>query len=260
MSILVTRPSPDGEVLVSRLRALGQSAWHFPLIEFSSGRELNALPGLLATLQPGDLLFAVSRHAVHFAHSALTARSIVWPAHIDGFAPGRSTALALHTVSGLAINYPRDTETSEVLLQLPELQNIAGKRALILRGNGGRELLSETLTARGAQVVCCECYQRLPRHYDGADEAWRWQSRGISTLVVTSGEMLSQLAATIPAPYKTNWLFRCRLIVVSARLAQLARDLGWQDIITASSADNDALLRALQPLNNMGCHNDGTTA
>ena len=37
MSILVTRPSPAGEELVSRLRTLGQVAWHFPLIEFSPG-------------------------------------------------------------------------------------------------------------------------------------------------------------------------------------------------------------------------------
>ncbi len=34
MSILVTRPSPAGEELVSRLRTLGQVARHFPLIEF----------------------------------------------------------------------------------------------------------------------------------------------------------------------------------------------------------------------------------
>lgn len=40
MSILVTRPSPAGEELVSRLRTLGQVAWHFPLIEFSPGRQL----------------------------------------------------------------------------------------------------------------------------------------------------------------------------------------------------------------------------
>lgn len=37
MTILVTRPSPQGEELVSRLRALGQVAWSFPLIEFSPG-------------------------------------------------------------------------------------------------------------------------------------------------------------------------------------------------------------------------------
>lgn len=44
MSILITRPSPAGEALVSRLRALGQVAWSFPLIEFVAGRELPTWP------------------------------------------------------------------------------------------------------------------------------------------------------------------------------------------------------------------------
>lgn len=50
MSILVTRPSPAGEELVSRLRTLGQVAWHFPLIEFSPGRQLPQLADQLAAL------------------------------------------------------------------------------------------------------------------------------------------------------------------------------------------------------------------
>ena len=132
------------------------------------------------------------------------------------------------------------------MLQLPELQNIAGKRALILRGNGGRELLGETLAARGADVTFYECYQRSAKPYDGAQEAMRWQLRGVTTIVVTSGEMLQQLNALIPQWYRENWLLRCRLIVVSERLAHLARELGWQDIKVADNADNDALLRALQ--------------
>ena len=144
------------------------------------------------------------------------------------------------------VRYPLDREISEVLLQLPELQNIAGKKALVLRGNGGRELLAETLTARGADVTLCECYQRCPIHYDGAEEAMRWQSRDVKTIVVTSGEMLQQLLTLIPLWYRENWLFKCRLLVVSERLAKLAQEMGWQDIQVADSADNDALLRALQ--------------
>ncbi len=37
MSILVTRPLPQGEALVSRLRAMGRVAWSFPLIEPPAG-------------------------------------------------------------------------------------------------------------------------------------------------------------------------------------------------------------------------------
>jgi uroporphyrinogen-III synthase len=233
---------------VSRLRALGQVAWGFPLIEFSPGRELPLLAGQLSALQEGDLLFALSQHAVDFAHAQLRQEGQAWPDIPRYFAIGRTTALALHTVSGIDIRYPLDRETSEVLLQLPELQSVAGKRALILRGNGGRELLGETLQARGAEVRFCECYQRCTRHYDGAEEAMRWQQRGVTTLVITSGEMLQQLWSLIPQWYRENWLLRCRLLVVSERLANLARELGWQDIRIADNADNDALLRALQQL------------
>lgn len=74
----------------------------------------------------------------------------------------------------------------------------------------------------------------------------RWQTRGVSTLVITSGEMLQQLWALIPEWYRENWLLNCNILVVSDRLAQQARELGWQNIRVAESADNDALLRALQ--------------
>ena len=246
MNILVTRPSPAGEQLVSRLRTLGQVAWSFPLIEFSPGRELSTLANSLYALQEGDLVFALSQHAVEFAHAQLQQENRCWPTAPRYFAIGRTTALALHTVSGIDVRYPLDREISEVLLQLPELQTVAGKRALILRGNGGRELLGETLTARNSEVTFCECYQRCAKYYDGAEEAMRWHQRGVDTLVVTSGEMLQQLWSLIPQWYRENWLLRCRLLVVSERLANLARELGWQEIRIADNADNDALLRALQ--------------
>ena len=71
MTILVTRPAPQSEALVSRLRALGRVAWSFPLIEFTPGRELNTLSESLGALGDGDLAFALSQHAVSFAQAQL---------------------------------------------------------------------------------------------------------------------------------------------------------------------------------------------
>lgn len=245
MSILVTRPSPDAEILVERLRAQGSVAWSFPLIEFSPGKALAQLPAQLNTLKEGDLVFVVSRHTVKYAHAELQRQGKTWPTQVSYFAIGRATALALHQACGMQVSYPRDREISEVLLQLPELQHISGKRIVILRGNGGRELLGETLKARGASVEFYECYQRCEKIYDGAQEAYRWQQRGVNTLVITSGEMLHQLFRLVPEWYRTRWLLRCKIVVVSERLANLARELGWHDIKVADHADNDALLRAL---------------
>lgn len=174
MSILVTRPLPQGEELVSRLRALGRVAWSFPLIEFTPGRQLPELGGQLENLAAGDLLFALSQHAVEFAHSRLQQQRLRWPSAPDYFAIGRTTALALHKVSNRHVRYPLDREISEVLLQLPELQNIAGKRALILRGNGGRELL----VTRFANAVLMSLFVNVINVVQGTMMAQKKQCAG----------------------------------------------------------------------------------
>lgn len=246
MSILVTRPAPAAEELVSRLRLQGRVAWSMPLIEFTPGIDLDSLPAQLATLRPDDLVFILSQHAIHYAQPALMRANSTWPASLNYYAIGRTTALALHASSGLDVVWPHERETSDVLIQLPALQRIAGKRALILRGNGGRELLAETLQARGASVQFAECYQRCAKIYQGAVEGRRWRDRQIDTLVVTSGEMLQQLYSLFPEIDREEWLLHCRLVVVSERLATRARELGWRNITVADGADNDALLRALR--------------
>ena len=246
MTILVTRPEPSASALVARLRQAGKHAWSLPLIEYAPGRGLPELPQKLATLAPDDLLFAVSHQAIRFAAPVIMQSNTAWPASVDYYAIGRRTALELHQACLQNVNYPQDTGTSETLLNLPSLQDLTGKRALILRGNGGRELLAETLTQRGATVELSECYQRIPCQYQGAEEAVRWRRQGITTLVVTSGEMLQFLYQLFPAIDRREWLLHCRLIVVSERLATRAAELGWRDIRVAEGADNDALLRALQ--------------
>lgn len=245
MSILVTRPSPAADELVSRLRTRGQVAWSFPLIEFTPGIQLDILPARLGGLKAGDLVFILSQQAIHYAQPALSRVGMTWPASLNYYAIGRSTALALHAVSGHDVVWPHEQETSEILIQILALQAVSGKQALILRGNGGRELLAETLLARGAQVEFIECYQRCEKNYHGAEEGRRWRNCGIKTLVVTSGEMLQQLYRLFPDVDRDEWLLHCRLVVVSQRLATLAQELGWADICVAGGADNDALLRAL---------------
>lgn len=244
MTILVTRPEPSASALVARLRQIGKQAWSFPLIDYLPGRELAQLPQRLAILGPEDLLFAVSHQAIRFSAPVMQQQNAVWPT-LSYYAIGRRTALDLHQASGRNVDYPQGIATSETLLNMPSLRDLHGKRALILRGNGGRDLLAETLSQRGAMVDLLECYQRRPCDYQGAEEAVRWRKQGITTLVVTSGEMLQHLYSLFPAVDRREWLLHCRLVVVSDRLATLAAELGWQSVTVADGADNDALLRAL---------------
>ncbi|AIJ08324.1 MULTISPECIES: uroporphyrinogen-III synthase [Edwardsiella] len=246
MGILVTRPSPAGEQLVDRLRALGMAACHTPLIGIAPGRQLAQLPEATAALQRGDLLLAVSRHAVLHATEALRQAGREWPTAPRYAAIGHSTAQSLRAACHQPVIFPPAPETSEALLALPAIQQLRAQRALILRGNGGRDLIADALRARGVSVTLCECYRRVAIAHP-ADELYaRWRQQKVSTLVVTSGEMLQQLYDLVPEYDRRRWLLGCRLIVVSERLAQRARDLGWQEIRVADSANNDALLRTLQ--------------
>ena len=74
----------------------GAGGRSFPLIEFSPGRELSALADHMNTLQEGDLLFALSQHAVEFAHAQLQQQGLNWPTAPRYFAIGRSTAGAAY--------------------------------------------------------------------------------------------------------------------------------------------------------------------
>ncbi|OTA17825.1 Uroporphyrinogen III synthase HEM4 [Xenorhabdus vietnamensis] len=246
MSILITRPAPAGEELVKRLRAIGKSAFSAPLIEIHPGADLPLLSQKLQWLSAGDLVFLLSKNAVHYANKQLTQEGQSWPDQLSYYGIGKSTSLMFHQYTGLKILYSEQGETSEDLLQLPTLQKMDNKKILLLRGNGGREVIASTLRIRGSEVDYCECYSRQPVKYNTADFSHHWQQCDIKTIVVTSGEMLQLLYNLVTDSDGKAWLLGCDLIVVSERLANIAQTLGWQTIKVAKSADNDALIQALE--------------
>lgn len=244
MSILITRPNPAGQALVQRLLDAGKMAFQAPLIKIEAGRELPLLETKLKWLRSSDYLFLLSKNAVSYANWQLNQLQQPWSDTLFYYGIGQSTALEFQRVSNLMIHYPEHGETSEDLLELPALNQVENKRVLLLRGNGGRDLLATTLRQRGAIVDECECYQRLLIHYDPDAFSLQWESAQVDTLVVTSGEILQQLFDLV-VESKKAWLLHCHLIVVSKRLATIAEALGWKDITIAESANNDALFRAL---------------
>lgn len=247
MNILITRPSPYGEELVSKLLSIGKLAYHFPLIYFSSGKTLSSIKQHLHSLTTGDFLFIVSQHAVKYAHHQLLTMGINWPTTVKYYTIGRKTSIKMQTLSGIVSKFPTQEETSENLLQFPELiHHISGRRVLILRGNnGGRNFLKNTLQKRGALVLCCECYTRKEFKYNGIQQCNRMLTLKINIIVVTTGEMLKQLYYLIPCYYRNTWLLKCRLIVVSYRQAILAKNFGWTDIIITKSSNNNAIFITL---------------
>jgi len=141
---------------------------------------------------------------------------------------------------------PAHRFNSEALLALDELQDMHGKRVVILRGNGGREHLHDTLLERGAEVDYVEVYRRACPDIDPQFMRSLLQPGMLDVVTVTSNETLQNLFAM--AGQEGQPLLRTLpLVVVSERQAQLAQELGFEHAaIVAENAGDAALIEALK--------------
>lgn len=240
MAVLVTRPDKQGTELTQMLNQQGITALHHPLIHIEAGSDL---PLLSHALSQANFVIIASQHAVYYGQQQLQTEQASWPSSPIYLAIGQKSAQVLGKYLTQHIHYPQIGE-SEHLLCLPQLQQVANQRILILRGNGGRNLMNETLTHRGAQVQMLALYHRIALPFNASFCVAQWQETNIQHIVVTSSQQLALLVA----PFRqenTDWLFKRTLLVPSLRIAQEAKALGFQQILTIGSAANHDFIAAL---------------
>jgi uroporphyrinogen-III synthase len=133
---------------------------------------------------------------------------------------------------------------SEHLLELPELLSVAGQRVVIFRGDGGRELLGDTLTARGAHVDYVECYRRERPQVDAAPLLAAWDGHTLHAVTMTSSEGMRNLYEMVGESGRGR-LCATPVFAPHPRIAAVARELGCSRVIDTAPGD-DGLMEALQ--------------
>ncbi len=239
MTPLILRPEPQASNFAQLLRSAGHQPVVTPLLTIIAGRELASLPEWLLW---ADIVVAVSAAAVEQGNAYLTKAGIGWPDK-PCLAVGNATAASWQE-AGVSAHYPQDAR-SEGLLSLPELGAVAGKKVLILRGDGGRAYLGEQLEARGAIIRYGECYRRHWLEQDGNLLFTQWHTARVDSVMLTSGELLNRLLAIMPH-HALPWLQQLTWIVPSARVANLVQDAGLPPAIVAADATPLAMLAALE--------------
>jgi len=242
--VLVTRPAGQAERLCRLIEDGGGTAIHAPLQEIVPVDGDEPGPRRLKQQENPDWLVFVSANAVRCAFALLG------PQWLEGkqakiAAIGLATACAL-AEKGVAVDLkPKQQFNSEALLAEPAWAAVSGLRFLIVRGVGGRELLAETLRARGARVEYAEVYRRVPANVDMPGLLARWRAGGIGATIVTSGEALAALARLMEG--RDQALLLCTpMVTIGERLSGQARELGCIQVITAEPGDAeifDAVLR-----------------
>jgi len=240
--VLLTRPAEESATLAATLSEAGIYSSSLPLLDIEP---LPITPERQAVLRDLGRYCAVIVVSKPAARLALQQLDQAWP-HLRWFSVGAATAQVLAD-RGLDVHYPQTGDDSEALLQLPALREAIARpdaRVLILRGEGGRELLAERLREQGASVDYLELYRRFLPAYDSGVLTQRIQLERLNGLVVSSGQGFLHLQALAGSDWPQ--VARLPLFVPSPRVYEMARAAGAEKVVDCRGASAAALLVALR--------------
>jgi uroporphyrinogen-III synthase len=249
LTVLITRPSNQVESLRRAIESGGAKVLSLPLIEIRALNDAQAIQDLkdkVLQLDCYQSLIFVSNNAVSFGGEVINNYWPQFPLKVDVIAVGPTTAEAASERFACEVIQPTSGMTSEDILRLPQLQDVSEKKIGIVRGQGGRELLADTLRERGAIVDYLEAYSRTPIDYTSADFCNRLLEAGVNVLTVSSGESLDRLTHLLVDNRKK--LQQLNLLVPSQRVGRQAENAGYQQVHSASGADPLSFVSALGEL------------
>jgi uroporphyrinogen-III synthase len=240
-AVLVCRPDAQASGLAHRIREAGGQAVVVPMIEIQPLAPEPAAAAILRQLSEVNLAVFVSGNAVRCGWPLIAAAG-GWPARLLAAAVGSGTAAELGKRGVHRVLAPAGGADSEGLLALPALQSISGWQVVIFRGEGGRELLAETLQARGASVQYVECYRRTKPSADPEPLRARVRAGQLHAITATSTEALrnlvEQLGDATPAARSLP------LFAMHPRIGEAARALGFTQVIVTDGGD-EGLMRGM---------------
>lgn len=241
-TIWLTRPVGQSQSLAASLESSEAAVRSIPMLVIEPLPEDAAIRERVLDLDRYNLLFFISTNAAGLGMALIDKYWPQFPAGLDIFAVGPTTAAVIEDY-GLKVCYPDERMSSEALLALPALANVAGKQALIVRGVGGRELLAGELLKRGATVDYLELYSRqAPEFAPGAIAALAAKDKP-DAVIVTSAEALVNLRRILEADKVP--LAALPLFVSSDRIAEIARQAGFARTFTMPGADDKAIIGSL---------------
>jgi uroporphyrinogen-III synthase len=252
VGVIVTRPQRQAAGLAQKLDAVGATPLIWPAIVILPRGDNPPLERVHSTLASYDFAIFVSANAVEYG----VPDPRRWPASLRVFAPGPGTAETLAGVGIVDARIPASTFDTEGLLALPELQDVGGRRVLIFRGQGGRELLGDTLMRRGARVDYVSCYRRAAPEADARGLVEALADGRAHALTLTSAEGADNLLTAIGAD-GAALLARIPAFVPHPHIAGHVRAAGLRTVVTTSGGDAGLIAGLLEwfaahPLSNKG--------
>ncbi|MDP2822051.1 MAG: uroporphyrinogen-III synthase [Sulfuritalea sp.] len=242
--VVVTRPAGQAAHFATALTGAGAIPVLYPVLEIRDIEDLAPLLDVAIRLDSFDLAVFVSPNAIERALAAILPRR-AWPAALRVAALGKSSERELarhdiHDVISPALRFD-----SEALLDLPELTDVAGRRVIIFRGDGGREVLGDTLKERGASIEYVTCYRRARPQLDPAPLLKLWEQGQLDAVTLTSSEGLRNFFDMV-GRLGQAWLKKTPAFVPHIRIAEQAQALGLANVISTGPGDDGLMAGLMQ--------------
>lgn len=235
LNVIVLRSARDQDPLAELVSARGGRTHQLPVQKITAmADDDTSIASKIERIESYQKAVFVSRNAALLALRWLDHGSLRLSSQLQCFAVGPTSAAVLENRQ-IPVEFPAEDWNSEGLLALPAMNDIAGQDIIIFRGRGGRPILGEEMIRRGARVEYCELYQRQQ------DNQFEQQIIELLTnvrpcaLLAHSGGIIDALVATTGAQHRSV-VKACPLIVPGLRLQKYAQELGFQQVIVATSA------------------------
>ncbi len=168
--LIITRPLSQARAWQTRCAERGIATRLLPLIEIAAVDDPLPLRSAWSRLSSYALVVFVSPNAVTCFFAAASP-ACAWPEGVlaGSTGPGTTAALAAARVAPPQIVEPAADAASfdsEALWAQLRGRDWQGARVLIVRGDGGRDWLANTLRERGAAVDFVQAYARRPPHWN----------------------------------------------------------------------------------------------
>lgn len=221
LRVLNTRPIEQGYELSKQINAAGGESIDLPVIVIEPfyDKRLDELVN-----RPIHQAIFTSSNAVRFFFNATNECN----SRILVSAVGKATAAELQKRGIQSIQVPHIAD-SEHLLELNSLQQINGQTIILVKGVGGRDLIEQTLSARGAQVIPINTYQRTLPTVDNRLIQSLWQNNSIDIILFTSEQAMKNLFILVEQD-RHAWLKTKPCVVISQRLADCAYSMGMKTV------------------------------
>lgn len=236
-TIVVTRPAGQAEALCEAIEARGGKAVRFPVLGIAPAADEAPLADVTARLEGFDLAFFVSPNAVDFALGYILERR-EWPADLAVATVGGGSERALQRMGLTNVIVPLSGFDSEAVLALPAFstQALRGRKVVVFRGDGGRDLLGQVLVQRGAEVEYVTVYCRYRPDTDSRELVAAAQSGTLDAVVLTSSEGVRNLTGML-GPDGLRAMCEVPVFAPHPRIAGFALEAGFRRVVETAAGD-----------------------